>query len=93
MSSVMTTSKKMHNISKAVDMPTVHQNNLINSVSSLFSSSKYSDLTIHCGSDVYELHRAIICPRSDFFAAACDSGFQVHTDLSHETSNLLMACS
>ncbi|KAK4696047.1 hypothetical protein P7C71_g1801, partial [Lecanoromycetidae sp. Uapishka_2] len=33
----------------------------------LFNSAKYSDLTVTCGSDVYNLHRAIVCPRSTWF--------------------------
>ena len=37
----------------------------------------YSDITIRCGFDEYKLHRAIICPRSAFFAAACKGDFMV----------------
>lgn len=43
----------------------------------LFGPSKYSDLTVRCGEDEYKVHRAILCPRSDVFAAACDGGFKV----------------
>lgn len=43
----------------------------------LFNSLKYSDLTVTCGSDVYYLHRAIVCPRSTWFDKACDGNFKV----------------
>lgn len=42
-----------------------------------FNSPKYSDLTVVCDSDVYNLHRAIICPRSTWFDKACDGSFKV----------------
>lgn len=68
-------------------MAMIHQKDLISGLGNAFGSSKYSDLTIHCGSDVYKLHRVVICPRSDFFAAACDSGFKVHTGHSISQGN------
>lgn len=42
----------------------------------MFSSAKYSDLTIRCGPDEYKLHRVIVCARSDFFAKACDGEYR-----------------
>ena len=63
------------------NMPNLHQTDLVSSLSDLFTSSKYSDLTIRCGSDLYKVHRAVVCQRSQFFAAACDSGFKVHSGL------------
>jgi hypothetical protein len=38
---------------------------------SLRKSGDYSDSKIVCGPDVYYVHKAIICPQSDFFRAAC----------------------
>jgi hypothetical protein len=40
----------------------------------LHESGAYSDLTIVCGSDTYNVHKAIICPQSSFFRAACQPG-------------------
>lgn len=31
----------------------------------------HSDLTIVCGPDTYKVHKAIVCPQSGFFRAAC----------------------
>lgn len=40
----------------------------------LQTSSDYSDLKIFCGDQVFSVHKAVICPRSDFFAKACTWG-------------------
>ncbi|KAI4721255.1 hypothetical protein E4T48_02426 [Aureobasidium sp. EXF-10727] len=37
----------------------------------LHENGAYSDLKIVCGADTYNVHKAIICPQSDFFRAAC----------------------
>ncbi|CAD0107905.1 unnamed protein product [Aureobasidium uvarum] len=37
----------------------------------LADNGAYSDLKIVCGADTYQVHKAIICPQSDFFRAAC----------------------
>ncbi|KAI0096202.1 hypothetical protein GGR51DRAFT_553681 [Nemania sp. FL0031] len=42
----------------------------------LYHSAEYSDLTISCGERRYRVHKALICPRSDFFAAACRGDFK-----------------
>ncbi|KAM3546351.1 hypothetical protein ARSEF1564_000839 [Beauveria bassiana] len=42
----------------------------------LFDEGAYSDLTIVCGDDRYRVHKAIVCPRSKFFASACNGPFQ-----------------
>ncbi|KAF5709422.1 hypothetical protein FMUND_10115 [Fusarium mundagurra] len=43
----------------------------------LLKTGDYSDLTITCGEDQYHVHKALICPRSKFFKAACDGKFKV----------------
>ncbi|CRL24977.1 BTB/POZ fold [Penicillium camemberti] len=49
---------------------------LLQGVASLRSDPKYSDFTIVCEGEEYAVHKCIICPRSRFFAKACDSGFE-----------------
>ncbi|KAH0278418.1 hypothetical protein KCU91_g2487, partial [Aureobasidium melanogenum] len=39
----------------------------------LQANGAYSDLKIVCGSDTYLVPKAIVCPQSDFFRAACRS--------------------
>lgn len=41
---------------------------------SLQKTSDYSDLKILCGDEVFSVHKAIICPRSEFFSTACSWG-------------------
>ncbi|KAI6809619.1 hypothetical protein KC342_g18313 [Hortaea werneckii] len=36
--------------------------------------SKYSDLTIVCGSFEAKVHKCIVCPQSEFFEKACETG-------------------
>ncbi|KAJ0157736.1 Nitrogen assimilation transcription factor nit-4 [Fusarium oxysporum f. sp. albedinis] len=40
----------------------------------------YSDLKITCCNKQYQVHKAIICPRSCFFRNACENYFQVSPD-------------
>ncbi|KAI4746933.1 hypothetical protein E4T50_02702 [Aureobasidium sp. EXF-12298] len=47
---------------------------LANRLHLLHESGAYSDLTIVCGSHTYNVHKAIICPQSSFFRAACQPG-------------------
>ncbi|KAG7002083.1 tRNA (guanine(26)-N(2))-dimethyltransferase [Physcia stellaris] len=44
-------------------------------VAQRFDSGKYSDLTITCGNQSWQVHRNIVCFDSNFFAAACDGNF------------------
>ncbi|CAD0107966.1 unnamed protein product [Aureobasidium uvarum] len=43
----------------------------LETIANLSESGAYSDFKIVCGVDTYNVHRAIICPQSDFFRAAC----------------------
>ena len=54
-----------------------HNCSLIKSNLAIYKSSMYADMTVRCGPMEFKLHRAIVCPRSKFFAAACDEHFQV----------------
>ncbi len=45
--------------------------------SDLFSSGRYSDLTIKCQGRVFKVHRAIVCLQSKPLAAAIEGGFKV----------------
>ncbi|KAH6644282.1 hypothetical protein C7974DRAFT_17914 [Boeremia exigua] len=56
-----------------MDSPTVE---LRSALASLFECGKYSDLTIVCGSNRYQVHRALVATRSTFFEGACRGGFQ-----------------
>ncbi|KAG9495461.1 hypothetical protein J7337_013709 [Fusarium musae] len=42
----------------------------------LYETEMYSDLKIACGWDIHKVHKAIICPRSTFFTAACNGNFK-----------------
>lgn len=59
-------------------MAAIDTNDLSKSISAILESSEYSDMTVCCGSEEFKLHRAIVCPRSKFFAAACGGQFQVY---------------
>ncbi|KAK4141204.1 uncharacterized protein C8A04DRAFT_39243 [Dichotomopilus funicola] len=43
-------------------------------------SGNYSDLTITCQGKSYRVHKAIVCPRSGFFTAACSGEFKANDD-------------
>ncbi|KAI1484747.1 BTB/POZ protein [Biscogniauxia mediterranea] len=49
---------------------------LMDCMRELYSSQTYSDLVISCGGKHYKVHKAIICPRSKFFAKACSGHFK-----------------
>ncbi|KAM0269464.1 hypothetical protein ACHAPA_004029 [Fusarium lateritium] len=46
------------------------------SLAKLLDTGDYSDLTIICGKDRYKVHKAIVCPRSQFFKAAISGNFK-----------------
>ncbi|KAI3335339.1 hypothetical protein F4824DRAFT_154463 [Ustulina deusta] len=44
---------------------------LLTSFKQLYARGEYADLVITCHGKQHQVHKAIVCPRSDFFAAAC----------------------
>ncbi|MCJ1450412.1 hypothetical protein MMC28_000743 [Mycoblastus sanguinarius] len=58
-------------------MSNVHQERMVAGLSAVLESTKYSDLTVHCGPEEFKIHRAIVCPRSNFFDKLCSGGFKV----------------
>ncbi|KAF5689979.1 speckle-type POZ [Fusarium denticulatum] len=55
---------------------TQHFEMLGKSLFKLYETEMYSDLIITCGGDVHKVHKAIVCPRSSFFTAACSRNFK-----------------
>jgi hypothetical protein len=49
---------------------------LKSSLERLYRTREYSDLVVSCKGKEYHVHKAVLCPRSDFFAAACREGFK-----------------
>jgi hypothetical protein len=49
----------------------------IHHLHSLLASGNYSDLTLTCGHDTYNIHKAVVCGRAGFFACAIRFGGQV----------------
>jgi len=41
----------------------------------LLSSGKYSDLTVHCEDNTWNVHKMVMCTHSKFFVKACDGKF------------------
>ena len=58
-------------------MDDIHKSGIVKGLQNLMTSSEYSDLIIRSGCEEFKVHRAIICPRSTFFAAACNGPFRV----------------
>ena len=57
---------------------------------SLLACGKYSDLIVRCGDTEYKLHRAVVCPSSEFLAVICDGAFKVgkrHSNLDIQISD------
>ena len=65
------------NHDRSSGMADIHKDGAVAGNISLLTSQLYSDITIRCSSVEYKLHRAIICPRSSFFTAACSGEFIV----------------
>lgn len=44
---------------------------------SFYDSGQFADLTITCGREEFRCHKIVLCSQSEFFNAACTSGFNV----------------
>ncbi|KAK0707043.1 hypothetical protein B0T26DRAFT_728927 [Lasiosphaeria miniovina] len=53
---------------------------LAESLKRLYARGSYSDLEITCQGKSYPVHKAIVCPRSAFLAAACSGQFKEASD-------------
>src|SRR5271168_3221017 len=55
----------------------------------LLASGESSDFTIICQGVEFKVHKAIICPESSFFHAACTNNFKArcHLESSRTTAN------
>lgn len=49
----------------------------IRGLHNLNKTEKYADVTVTRGGRSWKVHKAIICPQSDFFSKACDGEFEV----------------
>ncbi|KAF4485943.1 hypothetical protein CGGC5_v005862 [Colletotrichum fructicola Nara gc5] len=56
------------------------QEDLFRSLKGLYETGVYSDLTISSVTKSYSVHRAIVCPRSDFLTRACRSSLKEAAD-------------
>ncbi|KAG9495459.1 hypothetical protein J7337_013707 [Fusarium musae] len=54
-----------------------HAGDQRSALGNLLKIGDYSNFVIICGETRHKVHKAIICLRSDFFKAACGSGFKV----------------
>ncbi|KAM3416653.1 hypothetical protein BST61_g8244 [Cercospora zeina] len=53
-------------------MPSEYGRQLIQGITGLLTSDKYSDATIQCGERRWRVHRSIVCTRCEFFERAFD---------------------
>jgi hypothetical protein len=54
-----------------------HASDYMKSVASILASGKYTDLTITCKSEVFKVHRVVVCLQSKPLAAHIDGAFRV----------------
>ncbi|KAK4503125.1 hypothetical protein PRZ48_006552 [Zasmidium cellare] len=61
---------------KTTDADGPSRRSLLKGIDSLYKSQEYSDLTIKCGSREWQVHKAVVCTQSTFFAKACKPKWQ-----------------
>ncbi|KAK5121820.1 hypothetical protein LTR85_004695 [Meristemomyces frigidus] len=52
---------------------------LIEGVSALFNSKRFSDLAVRCGDYDWPAHKSVLCTQSEYFAKACEGEFKVRS--------------
>ncbi|KAI4729520.1 hypothetical protein E4T49_02587 [Aureobasidium sp. EXF-10728] len=62
---------------------------LLKGMASLQDLGTHADLTITCGSDVYKVHKAIVCSQSEFFNLACRKHTDASCDFKESQSNII----
>lgn len=66
----------------AITMGVEQQKEVLTSLEELYTKGTYSDLKIVSSAKTYSVHKAVICPRTKFFAAACNGKFKEgHTSI------------
>lgn len=50
---------------------TKHSESVIKGLATMHHTKAYSDLVIKCGTRTFDVHKAIVCPQSAWFEAAC----------------------
>jgi hypothetical protein len=57
----------------------MEKNKKVGFLATLLKSKHYCDLKLICNGEAFEVHKAIVCSQSTFFANACDKakGFKV----------------
>ncbi|KAF2221711.1 hypothetical protein BDZ85DRAFT_282857 [Elsinoe ampelina] len=56
------------------------EQSVVDGVRGLCGDARYSDLTITCGSKVFNVHKAVVCTQSRYFEAAVKDCFQEGTE-------------
>jgi hypothetical protein len=65
------------NVEAFLDVDDLRVTSIYSSLSSLYKSERFTDITICCGGRRFKVHRAIVCPQCPFFDKAMSGAFMV----------------